>query len=112
MLQSGRLSRFKQYTGRPSRLSTSLRGHGSGMAKNPAAAGSAPAGGTSFGPGPGRPLRADARRNRQRVLEVAFATFAAEGLAVPVHEIARRAGLGTGTVSRAFPHEGGAVSSG
>jgi AcrR family transcriptional regulator len=50
-----------------------------------------------------RPLRADARRNRERVLEVAIAAFAAEGLAVPVHEIARRAGVGTGTVSRHFP---------
>ncbi|GAB3448638.1 TetR/AcrR family transcriptional regulator [Streptomonospora sediminis] len=50
-----------------------------------------------------RPLRADARRNRDRVLEVAQQVFAAEGLAVPVHEIARRAGVGTGTVSRHFP---------
>jgi AcrR family transcriptional regulator len=50
-----------------------------------------------------RPLRADARRNRARVLEVAFEVFANEGLAVPVHEIARRAGVGTGTVSRHFP---------
>jgi AcrR family transcriptional regulator len=50
-----------------------------------------------------RPLRADALRNRERVLEVAFAAFAAEGLSVPVHEIARRAGVGTGTVSRHFP---------
>jgi AcrR family transcriptional regulator len=50
-----------------------------------------------------RPLRADALRNRERVLEVAFTTFATEGLSVPVHEIARRAGVGTGTVSRHFP---------
>ncbi|GAB2976248.1 TetR/AcrR family transcriptional regulator [Amycolatopsis acidiphila] len=50
-----------------------------------------------------RPLRADARRNRTRVLEVAAEVFAAEGLSVPVHEIARRAGVGTGTVSRHFP---------
>ncbi|MET8980120.1 helix-turn-helix domain-containing protein [Streptomyces sp. NPDC004539] len=48
-------------------------------------------------------MRADAERNRRRVLEVARATFAAEGLAVPVAEIARRAGVGTGTVSRHFP---------
>ncbi|MBV2367169.1 TetR/AcrR family transcriptional regulator; helix-turn-helix transcriptional regulator [Streptomonospora sp. NEAU-YY374] len=48
-------------------------------------------------------MRADARRNRARVLEVANAVFAAEGLSVPVHEIARRAGVGTGTVSRHFP---------
>jgi len=73
------------------------------MTKNPAAAGAGPADDTSAGSGSGRALRADARRNRQRVLEVAFAVFAAEGLAVPVHEIARRAGLGTGTVSRHFP---------
>jgi AcrR family transcriptional regulator len=50
-----------------------------------------------------RPLRADARRNRDRILEVAFEAFASEGLAVSVHEIARRAGVGTGTVSRHFP---------
>jgi AcrR family transcriptional regulator len=50
-----------------------------------------------------RPLRADARRNRARVLEVAAQVFAADGLSVPVHEIARRAGVGTGTVSRHFP---------
>jgi AcrR family transcriptional regulator len=50
-----------------------------------------------------RPLRADARRNRQRVLEVAAAVFTEEGLGVSVHEIARRAGVGTGTVSRHFP---------
>jgi len=50
-----------------------------------------------------RGLRADARRNRERVLEVAAEVFAAEGLSVPVHEIARRAGVGTGTVSRHFP---------
>jgi len=48
-------------------------------------------------------MRADARRNRDRILEVAFETFAAEGLSVPVQEIARRAGVGTGTVSRHFP---------
>ena len=48
-------------------------------------------------------LRADARRNRERVLEVASELFATDGLSIPVHEIARRAGMGTGTVSRHFP---------
>jgi AcrR family transcriptional regulator len=52
---------------------------------------------------PDRPLRADAVRNRARVLEVAYETFAAEGLAVPIDEIARRAGVGAGTVYRHFP---------
>jgi AcrR family transcriptional regulator len=50
-----------------------------------------------------RPLRADAARNRARVLEVAYETFAEEGLSVPIDEIARRAGVGAGTVYRHFP---------
>lgn len=48
-------------------------------------------------------MRADAARNRARVLEIAYETFAAEGLAVPIDEIARRAGVGAGTVYRHFP---------
>jgi AcrR family transcriptional regulator len=52
---------------------------------------------------PARPQRADAARNRARVLEVAYDTFAAEGLSVPIDEIARRAGVGAGTVYRHFP---------
>jgi AcrR family transcriptional regulator len=50
-----------------------------------------------------RPLRADARRNRQRVLDVAEAVFADQGLDVPIDEIARRAELGVGTLYRHFP---------
>jgi AcrR family transcriptional regulator len=50
-----------------------------------------------------RPLRADARRNRERILQVAFEAFAAQGLSVPVREITRRAGVSTGTFSRHFP---------
>src|SRR5947209_5009147 len=52
---------------------------------------------------PARPLRADAARNRARVLEVAYETFASDGLSVPIDEIARRAGVGAGTVYRHFP---------
>ena len=52
---------------------------------------------------PERPLRADAARNRARVLAVAYETMAAEGLSVPIDEIARRAGVGAGTVYRHFP---------
>jgi AcrR family transcriptional regulator len=52
---------------------------------------------------PARPLRADAARNRARVLEVAYETFADEGLSAPIDEIARRAGVGAGTVYRHFP---------
>jgi AcrR family transcriptional regulator len=50
-----------------------------------------------------RSLRADARRNRELVLAAAITAFATEGTSVSVAEIARRAGVGTGTVSRHFP---------
>lgn len=50
-----------------------------------------------------KPLRADARRNVQRVLEAAEAVFATEGLAVPIDVVAERAGVGIGTVYRHFP---------
>jgi AcrR family transcriptional regulator len=49
-----------------------------------------------------RPLRADARRNRDRVLEAARTAFASEGSDVSLDEIARRAGVGAGTVYRHF----------
>ncbi|GIE86380.1 TetR/AcrR family transcriptional regulator [Actinoplanes regularis] len=48
-------------------------------------------------------MRADAERNRAKVIEAAMAAFATEGLAVSIAEIGRRAGVGTGTVSRHFP---------
>lgn len=50
-----------------------------------------------------RQLRVDAQRNRGRVVEAADELFAAQGLSVSVSQIARRAGVGTGTVSRHFP---------
>jgi AcrR family transcriptional regulator len=50
-----------------------------------------------------RPLRADARRNRERVLDAARTAFAADGLSVPLDDIARRAGVGPGTLYRHFP---------
>jgi AcrR family transcriptional regulator len=74
------------------------------MAKKPVPAKAGqPTVGASAGAGSGGSMRADARRNRERVLDVAIAVFAKEGLSVPIHEIARRAGVGTGTVSRHFP---------
>lgn len=51
----------------------------------------------------GRPLRADARRNRGRVLRAAREAFAQSGFGVPLDEIAARAGVGPGTVYRHFP---------
>lgn len=50
-----------------------------------------------------RSLRSDARDNRDRILEAARALFAAEGLAVPMREVARRAGVGPATLYRHFP---------
>ncbi|HTU37531.1 MAG TPA: TetR/AcrR family transcriptional regulator [Acidimicrobiales bacterium] len=50
-----------------------------------------------------RPLRADAARNRARILEAAEAVFAAEGIEVPVDMIAEKAGVGVGTLYRHFP---------
>jgi AcrR family transcriptional regulator len=50
-----------------------------------------------------RELRADARRNRERVLRTAQQAFATDGLGVPLDEIARRAGVGPGTIHRHFP---------
>ena len=48
-------------------------------------------------------LRADARDNRDRVLEAARALFAERGLDVPMREIARRARVGPATLYRRFP---------
>jgi AcrR family transcriptional regulator len=50
-----------------------------------------------------RPLRADAAKNRERILEAAEATFTAEGVAAPIDAVAQRAGVGVGTVYRHFP---------
>jgi AcrR family transcriptional regulator len=50
-----------------------------------------------------RPMRADARRNRERVLAAAEAVFSQLGLRAPIEEVARRAGVGVGTVCRHFP---------
>ncbi|WUV04492.1 TetR/AcrR family transcriptional regulator [Actinoallomurus sp. NBC_01490] len=48
-------------------------------------------------------LRSDALDNRERILDAARALFAAEGLNVPMREIARRAGVGPATLYRRFP---------
>jgi AcrR family transcriptional regulator len=50
-----------------------------------------------------RQQRVDARRNRERVLVAAADVLAESGLRAPVEEIARRAGVGVGTVCRNFP---------
>lgn len=67
------------------------------MSRKPASAKPPAAHGTD------KELRIDARRNRERVLMTAQVLFATQGLGVSLDEIARRAGVGTGTVHRHFP---------
>jgi AcrR family transcriptional regulator len=50
-----------------------------------------------------RPQRADAKRNRERILESAREAFAADGAETQMDEVARLAGVGVGTVYRHFP---------
>ena len=52
-----------------------------------------------------RPLRADAERNRRRILEAAADEFAERGIGVTMDAIAARAGVGVGTVYRRFPEK-------
>lgn len=50
-----------------------------------------------------RPLRADARRNREAIVAAADDLFRSDGMALQMEEVAQRAGLGVGTVYRHFP---------
>lgn len=50
-----------------------------------------------------RPLRADAQRNRERILEAASVVFARDGLDASLDQVAAEAGVGVGTVYRRFP---------
>jgi AcrR family transcriptional regulator len=85
-VQSERAFRFRgHYTERSFRLSTALVGTDAVTTVRSS------------------PLRADARRNRELILQAADEAFAADGLGVPVDEIARRAGVGAGTLYRHFP---------
>ena len=52
---------------------------------------------------PVRPMRADARRNLDTLLKSAMAVFAASGVDAPMREIAKKAGVGVGTIYRHFP---------
>jgi AcrR family transcriptional regulator len=52
---------------------------------------------------PEKPLRADARRNREKVMAAARAAFAERGSEAQMDDVARRAKVGVGTVYRHFP---------
>ncbi len=54
-------------------------------------------------PAPGARLRVDARRNLESVLRAAREVFGEFGYGAPMEEVARRAGVGVGTVYRRFP---------
>jgi AcrR family transcriptional regulator len=56
-----------------------------------------------------RKPRADARRNRERLVEAAKAAFTDAGADVSLDEIARRGGVGIGTLYRHFPNRGAIV---
>ncbi|UIX34753.1 TetR/AcrR family transcriptional regulator [Streptomyces sp. GQFP] len=58
----------------------------------------------------GEGLRADARHNRDRILEAAREAYLAHGTGVPVTAIARRAGVGVATLYRRFPTRASLVS--
>src|SRR5687767_7561888 len=51
----------------------------------------------------GDDLRADAERNRRRIVEAASAVFAEQGLDAPLEDVARRAGVGIATLYRRYP---------
>jgi AcrR family transcriptional regulator len=51
-----------------------------------------------------KPMRADARRNRERLVSAAREVFAEEGSSVSMEAIAKRAGVGIGTLYRHFPN--------
>lgn len=50
-----------------------------------------------------RPKRADARRNKETLLDAAAAVFVASGVEAPIRDIAAKAGVGTATIYRHFP---------
>ena len=58
---------------------------------------------SAYGTAGERPLRRDARENRDRILAAAREAFAELGMEASVEEIAARAGVGVGTLYRRFP---------
>ena len=57
-----------------------------------------------------RPVRADAQRNVDALLQAAMAVFVTAGVDAPVREIAEKAGVGIGTVYRHFPQRSDLVA--
>ncbi|SNX63618.1 TetR family transcriptional regulator [Streptomyces sp. TLI_55] len=59
---------------------------------------------------PARPMRADARRNYERLLTEARTAFATHGAEASLEDVARRAGVGIGTLYRHFPNRNALLS--
>lgn len=57
----------------------------------------------AVGAAPAKPMRADARRNYERILQEAAVAFAEHGEQASLDDIAKRAGVGSGTLYRHFP---------
>jgi AcrR family transcriptional regulator len=57
-----------------------------------------------------RPLRADAERNRRKILDAAAQVFADQGLEATLDEVAAAAGVGVGTIYRRFPDKDALVA--
>jgi AcrR family transcriptional regulator len=74
-------------------------GHGPGVTGD----GAGESIGTDEQPSATRPMRADAVKNRARILAAAEEIFATEGVSVPIDTVAERAGVGVGTLYRHFP---------
>jgi AcrR family transcriptional regulator len=62
-----------------------------------------PAASAALSPRTSPALRADAQRNRERIIEAAHEVFAEDGLDASLNEVARRAGVGVATLFRRFP---------
>jgi AcrR family transcriptional regulator len=74
------------------------------VGRAPAPADAAPAADVTDADGPcARPLRSDAKRNREQLLAAARAAFTERGAAASLEDIARRASVGVGTLYRHFP---------
>jgi AcrR family transcriptional regulator len=82
---------------------TQTTGHASPTSTEPEPSGESAASGVKSTEVAGKGLRADAARNRQKLIDVATAAFTERGADVPLDEIARTAGVGIGTLYRHFP---------
>lgn len=87
----------------PRRLANGMLNPFASEVKEMAAGSSRFSEGAAARPRPGNGLRADARRNREHLLNAAREVFAEHGIDAPMATVARRAGVGVATLYRHFP---------